>query len=186
MTFEPVRPFSADASPKVRKIERGEALSRVLDRGLAAATEQGATIERIAQDIDESAQRVSDWRRPEVDRHVTLRAVAGMPQVVRDTVAEHLAGPGRMVCELPQAENIRASLTLLTNAQRETSEAVGALLAGIADGRLDRREGAEIAKQAREAIRVLLAVAAAGDLAVREGVVGCDLGENVVAMRSGK
>lgn len=102
-----------------------------------------------------------------------LRDLMSAPPELQLVVLQHLAAKlGLAVVELPAATDLSSSLELAAKAQQESGEAVAALLRGLADGHLTREEGAELAREAREAVSANLALEQLGLAAQREGVIG--------------
>ena len=94
------------------------------------------------------------------------------PEPVRLDFAQALIGEGRAVVDLPVGLSARDDLALVIRAQKETTEAINAHLAALADGRMDAAEGASLEAECDEGIAALLAIRERARLAQRERVIG--------------
>lgn len=172
MTKE-TNPVQANRSPKAERAEAQAETSVVLDRALTA---HGTNVAALALTLGVSATRIGEWRAPEQDRHLSVADASRLPPLVRLVIAEHVAGPGYVVAELPAADaHVSDDLALAARTQRETAEAVAKHLTAIADGRYDRAEGVELEREVNEAIAALLTVRETARRAIREGVVGANV-----------
>lgn len=164
------RPATAQA-PRAAREQRRHDVARLLARGLL-----DACVTTLAAGLGCSRQLVQHWIDPERDASISVADAAALPAPIRAPLAEYVAGPGYMMAELPAADTDgRASLALHVRALRETSEAVTAHAAALADGRIDRSEGRDLERKCDEALRELLSVREAARRAQREGVIGVDL-----------
>ena len=80
-----------------------------------------------------------------------------------------------MVAALPVAADNAADLDLIMHAQRESGDVIATHLAALRDGHMSRTEGAQLEREADEAIAALLTVRERARQAQRAGVVGMTL-----------
>lgn len=157
-------------TPAQLRADRRVEAAHVLDEALRA---EGSQATAVAALLGVPRQRVDEWRDVHEDRHLTVADAAGMPPAVRRHLAEYVAGPGYQVAELPdEHHDLRFDLSLAARLVRESGETAAVLLEALADGHVCRAEGARLAREADEAIRVLLFVRELGRRAAREGIVG--------------
>lgn len=161
---------ATEQAPRALREQRKSDVSRILGRWLLSTC---ATAVAAANGV--SRQLLGQWADPERDAAISVADAAGLPADGRMALAEYVAGEGFMVAPLPAAESCRAGIELHVRVLTETTQAVTAHAVAIADGRVDRREGAELECEIDEAIRALLTLRECARQAQREGVVGVAL-----------
>jgi len=148
--------MSDTGHPRVDRELRKAEVSRWL---AAALLEVGAVKTVCAAAIGVRRQRLDEWADPDSPRSLSVADARALPPKVRRRLLERLASElGCTVVDLPSADerDLESDLELVTRVQRETSEAVGAHLAAIADGVIDRREAVRCRDEIDEAIGALL------------------------------
>jgi hypothetical protein len=137
-----------------RALTRSTARHEVTDREIASRT--GAV-----------PQHVSQWRDPDAAKSLSCADAMALPEPVLVDVVEHML-PGFVVARIPDA-GPRASIAHAIEMQREASEALAVHLLAIADGTIDRGEGAALRERLLSAMRAFAAVLPICDEAIREG-----------------
>jgi hypothetical protein len=144
--------------------------SKLLRLAMDAA---GLSCESLAFFVGSSKSRIERAQSLTHPDTLPLRDLMSAPRALQLVVLQHLASKlGLALVELPAATDLSSSLELAAKAQQESGEAVASLLRGLADGHLTRDEGAELAREAREAVSANLALEQVGLAAMREGVIG--------------
>jgi hypothetical protein len=167
VTRTPARPLSPAAAREQRRAD----VARIIGHGLldANVTHVGA-----AEAIGMASAHLTECAKPGGAKHLHVADAPALPLPVALDIARYIAGDAYAVIALPTGEttDVASDLLLAAAAQRESSDAISALLMGVADGHLDSREGAKLEREADEAIRALLAVREVARRAQRERVIG--------------
>ncbi|MBL9112797.1 MAG: hypothetical protein JNM74_26160 [Myxococcales bacterium] len=133
----------------------------------------GASIAVVAAALGLSETDLRRMMRPSSGRLFAAADLAALPTACAASLAAHLLeGHNLAVVELPKPSRDACDLRLVANAQRESAEAVACALEAVGAGHLTRAQAATLERETNEAIAALLAVREVARVAMREGVVG--------------
>jgi hypothetical protein len=170
MSRRPAPPLTADRA-QARRDRRTE-VARELR---VAIDENDAPVADLAfgLDLGETHLRRCADTRAIAQATIDLADAGGLPPALRVRLARWLAGPGHQVVEEPPLERCEIDdLELAIDAQRETSEAMTKHLEAVRRGHATRAQGAELEREADEAICALLRIREWARAAKSEGVAG--------------
>jgi hypothetical protein len=151
-----------------------EGLRARAKRALVAASSNcdAAWRSTVAATIGVTRQRIDQWLALDDDAQVSVADAMSLPQPMRMAAAQLIAGDGYMLAALPDIGDSSSDLDLVMRAQKESGDVIATHLAALRDGRMCRAEGAQLEREADEAIAALLTVRERARQAQREVVLG--------------
>lgn len=117
-------------------------------------------------------QRVDQYLALDSGVHIPAALVPFLPKPMRRAVTAATLAEDEMISELPGAVEAADDWRLVAAAQRESGQAITAMLEAIADGRVTATEGATLDRECTEAVAALLGIRERARGAMRERVVG--------------